>query len=358
MRGTEPAQQHAAARAGCWLLSLLMLCVCLSASAVEREFYFDRIDNENGLLQNSVLSLLQASDATVWIGTQGALHQFDGYRFRLFEHDPDNPNSLPDSAITALVETLDGKIWVGTSASGVSRLDPASGRFDSFTLAAGAVDRNAREAVTSLLLDPTRGLWIGTRGGLDLLSSESNGREHFVPADLTSGIGIVRDLMLAGDGNTWIASSTGLWRILKGKDQLEQIAKSSISDAYSVFESREHVLYAGISRGLLRLDANTGAAELVWHGEQTTTVHAIVEDKIGKLWLAVSDQGLVILEPRSLQARWIRPDSKISGSLPQGAVTRLMVDQSGLLWVGSDSLGLSKVDPNGATFTMVADRNP
>ncbi|MEO7936102.1 MAG: EAL domain-containing protein [Dokdonella sp.] len=358
MSATESSQQHAATRAGCWLLCLLMLCACISTSAVEREFYFDRIDNESGLLQNSVLSLLQGSDATVWIGTQGALHQFDGYRFRVFEHDPDNPNSLPDSATTALAETLDGKIWVGTSSSGVSRLDPDSGRFDSFALAASAVDRNAREAVTALLLDPTRGLWIGSRGGLDLLSSESNGREHYVPADLTSGIGIVRDLMLADDGNVWIASSTGLWRILKGKDALEQVAKESIRDAYSVFESREHAIYVGAARGLLRLNADTGVADFIWQGEQTTAVRAIVEDKSGKLWLAVSDQGLVMLAPRSLQARWIRPDSKMPGGLPQGAVTRLMVDQSGLLWVGSESLGLSKVDPNGATFSLITDRNP
>ena len=358
MSGKQPDQQHAAARAGCWLLSLLMLCACLSTAAVEREFYFDRIDNESGLLQNSVFALMQSSDGTVWIGTQGALHQFDGYRFRLFEHDPDNPNSLPDSAITGLAETLDGRIWVGTSASGVSRLSPGNGRFESFALANGAVDRNAREAVTALLLDPARGLWIGSRGGLDLLSSESNGREHYVPAGVSAGIGIVRDLALGDDGSTWIASNIGLWRIRKGKDQLEHVAKDSITDVYSVFESREHTLYLGTARGLLRLNADSGEANLVWSGKQITTVRSVVEDKTGNLWLAVSDQGLVIFTPRTRAARWIRPDNRIPGGLPQGAVTRLLVDQSGLLWVGSDSLGLSKVDPNGATFSLIADRNP
>jgi ligand-binding sensor domain-containing protein len=60
---------------------LLLLASALPLGAVEREFVFDRIDNESGLLQNSIRTLMQSRDGTIWIGTQRGLHQYDGYRF-------------------------------------------------------------------------------------------------------------------------------------------------------------------------------------------------------------------------------------------------------------------------------------
>jgi diguanylate cyclase (GGDEF)-like protein/PAS domain S-box-containing protein len=353
----QPAQQHPARFAARWLCLLLVAALCMHAVADERDFYFDRLDNESGLLQNSVLSLMQSSDGTIWIGTQGALHQFDGYRFRLFEHDVEDPTSLPDSPITALVETLDAHLWIGTSTNGVARMDPTSGGFESFTLPDDAFDRNARESITSLLLDPLRGLWIGSRGGLDLLSAESNGREHYQPGGGAMGIGVVRDLRLATDGSVWIASSTGLWRIRKNKDQLDHVAAGTLTDVYSVFESRDHVLYAGTMNGLLRIDGDGSSAPLLWSNDEAGEIGAIVEDQAGNLWLAVNGQGLVIYAPSSGATRWIRPDREIPGGLPQGANTRLLVDQSGLLWVGSNAMGLSRVDPRGATFVYLGDLN-
>ena len=179
MGALSSLRRHQAGLAAGWLLAVAMLTSCPSSAAIEREFYFDRIDDSSGLLQNSVLSLLQGSDGMIWVGTQAALHQYDGYRFRIFEHDVANPASLPDSAITALAETQDAHLWVGTSASGIARFEPATGRFESYTLALDAGDRSARQSITALRLDPSRGLWIGSRGGLDLLSAESHAREHF-----------------------------------------------------------------------------------------------------------------------------------------------------------------------------------
>ncbi len=335
-----------------------MLTTCISSAAIEREFYFERLDDESGLLQNSVLSLLQSSDGTIWVGTQGALHHFDGYRFHIFEQGADDPAGLPDSAITALAETADRHLWVGSSASGVARFDPTTGRFDSFSLPADAVDRNARETITALRLDPSRGLWIGSRGGLDLLSAESNGRERLATALDGPAVGVVHDLLLASGGDLWVASGSGLWRVGHDTNQIRRVGASTLNDVSSIFEDHANNLYIGTSTGLSRVDPANGEVRLVWPSEHGANINAIVEDNAGKLWLAVSGKGLVILSADSGEFRWIRPQADLKGGLPQGGITRLLVDQSGLLWVGSDAMGLSKVDPSGATFRFIADFDP
>lgn len=358
MRAQPSLRRHRAGRAACWLVAVVMMATCLSGLAIEREFYFDRLDDQNGLLQNTVLSLLQGSDGTIWIGTQGALHQFDGYRFRIFEHNADDPDSLPDSAISALAETADGHLWIGSSAGGVSRFDPATGHFASFSLPADAFNRNARETIKALRLDPSRGLWIGSRGGLDLLSAEGNGREHYAPAAEGPAVGAVSDLQLASSGDLWVTSSSGLWRVDHGTSLIHRVGIETLGEVSSVFEDRRHVVYIGTSAGLSRVDPASGETHLEWPSEHGATIDAIVEDKAGKLWLAVSGQGLVILSVDTGEFRWIRPQGDLKGGLPQAEITRLMIDQSGLLWIGSNAAGLSKVDPSGAAFRLIADFNP
>ncbi|HQZ62323.1 MAG TPA: two-component regulator propeller domain-containing protein, partial [Dokdonella sp.] len=268
-----------------------MTC-CLPGTAIEREFYFDRIDDNSGLLQNSVLSLLQGSDGMIWVGTQAALHQFDGYRFRIFEHDVANPASLPDSAITALAETEDGHLWVGTSANGIARFAPATGRFESRALAPDAIDRSSRQSITALRLDPSRGLWIGSRGGLDLLSAESNGREPIAAAAKDVAVGVVRDLLLDSRGDLWVASSSGLWRVKRDSRQLRRVAATALDDVSSIFEDQAHNVYIGTASGLFRVDGGGGEVSLAWPGEPGARIDAIAEDHAGTLWLAVRGQGL------------------------------------------------------------------
>ncbi|MFZ1724014.1 MAG: EAL domain-containing protein [Dokdonella sp.] len=355
MGALSSKRRHPAGPVAGWLLAIALLASCLPGAAIEREFYFDRIDDNSGLLQNSVLSLRQGSDGMIWVGTQAALHQFDGYRFRIFEHDVANPGSLPDSAITALAETADGHLWVGTSANGIARFAPATGSFESHALAPDAINRSSRQSITALRLDPSRGLWIGSRGGLDLLSAESNGREHVETAAQDVAVGVVRDLLLDSRGNLWVASSSGLWRVNRDSRQLQRVAATALDDVSSIFEDQAHDIYIGTASGLFRVDGGGGEVSLAWPGEPGARIDAIAEDHAGTLWLAVRGQGLATFSAASGQSRWIRAQGDLKGGLPQAAITRLLVDRSGLLWVGSNTAGLSKADPAGAIFRFIAD---
>ena len=173
-------------RGGLWarlLVGALLFLASLPLAATEREYYFERLDDEHGLLQNSIHSLFQDRAGYLWVGTQGGLHQYDGYRFKRYEHDADDPGSLPDSVVRAISEGTDGRLWIGTLTGGVARLDPARGVFEAFALAADAPSRNERESIQALAFDPARGVWVGTRHGLDLLDPSSRVRRTVIGAE-------------------------------------------------------------------------------------------------------------------------------------------------------------------------------
>ena len=123
------------------------------ARAHEREYYFDRLDDSQGLVQNTIRVVTQTRDGMLWVVTQGGLHRYDGYQFDLFEHTADGVTSLPDSPITAVAEDDTGNLWVASSANGVSRLDPIGRVFTSFSLPEDAPQRYEREAVQALAFD-------------------------------------------------------------------------------------------------------------------------------------------------------------------------------------------------------------
>ncbi len=64
-----------------------------------------------GLAQNSVYSVYQARDGTVWAGTlSGGVSRFSGGKFKTYTID----NGLASNTVASILETSDGTMWFGT----------------------------------------------------------------------------------------------------------------------------------------------------------------------------------------------------------------------------------------------------
>jgi len=57
---------------------------------------------DQGLPVPTVTALAQDGAGFIWVGTQGGLARFDGYRFKTFKPDPGNLAALPDSYVWTL----------------------------------------------------------------------------------------------------------------------------------------------------------------------------------------------------------------------------------------------------------------
>ncbi|HEY0178326.1 MAG TPA: two-component regulator propeller domain-containing protein, partial [Dokdonella sp.] len=74
--------------------------------------------------------------------------------------------------------------------------------------------------------------------------------------------------------------------------------------------------------------------------------------------MAVAHDGVLIADRVRQTAEWLKPMESMPGSLPEGIVTTLQLDRSGLLWIGTIERGISQVDPAGTLFRHVLDRSP
>jgi ligand-binding sensor domain-containing protein len=158
----------------------------------------------NGLAQNSVYTVYQSHDRTVWIGTlSGGVDKLkDGLVTNYTTRD-----GLAANTISSITESADGTMWFGTP-KGISALSKSGWR------TYGARDGLPSEDVNCLLEDSTRSLWIGTADGLAYFRDGHVLARRGVPESLQAPIfGIAEDR----NGWLWIATSDHVLRVSRDK---------------------------------------------------------------------------------------------------------------------------------------------
>ena len=96
------------------LLLSVLLCYSLPAQAQQNnQFIFRHIDQQDGLLHNSVFAITQDQQGFMWIGTPNGLQRYDGLRFKNYERELTSLSySIPIKNIYADNEN---NIWVTTT---------------------------------------------------------------------------------------------------------------------------------------------------------------------------------------------------------------------------------------------------
>jgi ligand-binding sensor domain-containing protein len=74
---------------------------------------FQRLSPGSGLSQTRVEWLVQDKVGFIWFGTQYGLNRYDGYKSKIFKHEPDRPDSLSCVYVRSLFVDRGGILWVG-----------------------------------------------------------------------------------------------------------------------------------------------------------------------------------------------------------------------------------------------------
>jgi ligand-binding sensor domain-containing protein/signal transduction histidine kinase len=124
----------------------------------------------DGLSYFSVRTIVEGSDGDIWIGTDRGLSHLHG---DTFQHDAATEALLKEK-VWSIHVSQDGDVWFGTRNSGLYRF--AKGKMYHFTEDEGL----AANSIYSILEDSHRRLWIGSPDGVSLLdrSEFDNDRDY------------------------------------------------------------------------------------------------------------------------------------------------------------------------------------
>jgi ligand-binding sensor domain-containing protein/signal transduction histidine kinase len=214
----------------------------------------------DGLAENSVYSVYQDRDGSVWAGTlSGGASKFSAGRFTTYT----TANGLASNAVTAILESSDGTMWFATP-SGVSTL--SAERWRTYTMADGLPASD----VVCLLEDSAGIIWIGTHAGIALHDSAGVHVPGRVPDSLREPIlGMAEDSF----GSLWIATSNHVLRV-----------------------NREKLLRGALAAGDLR---EYGLADGLRGVEGVQRQRSVVKDAFGRIWFSLN-RGISVVDPARL----------------------------------------------------------
>ncbi|MBG0784592.1 MAG: GAF domain-containing protein [Anaerolineaceae bacterium] len=286
-----------------------------------------RPEDPESLGSDLVNDLYIDRSGNLWIALDDAgvnlLLQNEGYRIKVarYPHEEYDSNSLSHNSVHVIFEDAGGLLWFGTN-SGANKANPATHNFGLIQNNPDDPNSPAANDITALAYDPVGNfLWIGTaEDGLDRVDLVSGEFTHFkhVPGDENSLESDQISLLHVGKfGTVYVETKGGSLEVF---DALHQ-------------------------RFLPLLDRSSD--EL---GSVTTT--AITHDAQGRLWISQDNGELMQLSAAGGVMGIYRLTQSVAFLNPDTRITDIYVDESGMVWLGTDAQGFVRFNPSEWLYTQ------
>ncbi len=286
----------------------------------------------------SVTAIHEDASGDLWVGTVAGLYRLERATgvFTAHRHDPLDSTSLSSDAVTALYVDRQGTLWIGTG-EGLNQLDRPSGAFLHYRRDPEDPYSLSDNLVLAILEDTDGTLWLGTEGGLDQFDRGENLFLHYRhdPDDPRSLNGdVVTSLFEDNSGILWVGTADGVNKSNRREDQFTHYQKQ-----------RDPLAVGSFSLDVSGLLSDPQPAIL-----SDARILAVHQDASGVLWIGTFSGGLNRLDRQSGQLTVYRHDPGDPNSLGSGRVDAVFEDHAGVLWIGTGSGWLERFDPQAETL--------
>ena len=214
----------------------------LSQPASSAKLSFTHLSVADGLSHADVRAIAQDQQGFMWFGTWlGGLNRYDGYTFRVYQHDDRDERSLNNDTVRTLFVDHTGVLWISTMGPGLERYDRDTDSFTHFRHDPHDPSSLPDNNVKAFFEDETGTLWVGTHVGLSRFDRSSG--KFFTyraraddPASFGEDIGFTRGDVIAEVNHAPVGSVAEYKRLISGlkpgQDVLFKVLRRSGSDQF------------------------------------------------------------------------------------------------------------------------------
>lgn len=326
------------------IITFVFALVCASALAQGTgNFYYDHYSTGQGLSHKTVTDILRTRDGFLWVGTTNGINRFDGYSIRKFHLKDAGNKGSGSNIINDIDENSRGQLFIATN-NGVKYFESRTEQFHQIELSG-----NSGGNFSAVCAADSGTVWASRAGvGIYCLVPESGGgfRADFftLPAELSKrGLFDVWKLYY-NEGNLWVASSLGLFKLNIRTRKLTQVEVGGVLPYCTAMRSgrKDELIVVSNVYGLIHVNMKTLAVQWKYYSEFSTKKKGVgyLQDVAllpsGELYISASPgifrqdaEGTPIQNETSLVPEQLRIDVS----------SVLYYDYEGILWVGTDNYG-------------------
>jgi ligand-binding sensor domain-containing protein/signal transduction histidine kinase len=320
--------------------------------------------------ENNITSIYPGKAGDFWLGSYLGLKHFDPKtgQFTSYHPDPLQPNSISHANVLTVYEDQQGTVWVGTEGGGLDAFDPITGIFTHYKN--NPADENTVSGNVIFSIEPyvSGKLIIATESGLNVLDLKTGKFQHIShdpeePSSLSSNN--TRCIYKDAGGVLWIGtdgggvSRTDLNRKKFTTFQHEPGEERSLSNnnVFTITEDANRNIWLGtIEGGLNRFDNKTKTFTTFTPDTRnrksisSTKILSLATGPSKNLWIGTDRDGLCMLPAQHLdkdvnQAAFYRyRKDEGPSSLNSNVIYSLVEDRASVVWAGTWSRGLNKIE--------------
>lgn len=186
--------------------------LCALSVKAQPDCFFTHYSSEDGLSQNTIMSILQDRKGNMWFSTWDGINKFDGYAFKTYKAKPDNRIDLTNNRIDQMLEDEYGFLWLLTYDAHVYRFDP---RTEVFERVPATEEKGGTAAVKSIKILPGGSVWLlaEKEGAIRVKinpETYSLTKEWYTEKSGTFPAVYVYDVYKDLSGNEWMLTDNGL----------------------------------------------------------------------------------------------------------------------------------------------------
>lgn len=330
---------------------------------------FRVVNSEDGLIHNNVSAIDLGAASKVIIGTyEGGIQIAD--RNWVLEELP-NLENLSSKEISSIATQNDSILWIGTFNDGLNKINLITKKVTA--IAHGSYTHFPSGIINELYTDSQNNLWIGSREGLQLITSKGDTLSLNKSSSPIFGLSDNDIISLKDDqkGNLWIGTRNGGLNILEINSLLDHSKRLKIkwflpeTDGSSVYNrtvsaimmDHEDNMWLGTPTGINYVNPNGETVALIQRNQAKKNsishnrIGAIITTKNDNIWIGTDGNGLDLYDPKKGVIKSFKHKANDTNSLNNNYILSLLEDSEGNLWVGTYRGGIHKISADHKRIT-------
>lgn len=302
------------------------------------DIIFDHLSIEQGLSHSAVSTIFQDSKGFLWIGTGGGLNKYDGYTFERYHSYAKDTNSPINNSSNLIYEDNKGLFWLGSD-FGYTIYNPNTSKFKKNMTYAIENKTYSFSHVSNILQDIDGNMWFSQDSALIKLnlSTQKYSKYHFKK-------GRILNVLNSKEGAFYVGTPVGLFTFYPGKNESEfECINSNINiKSMSTIPNGEGILIAS-KQGIYKYFFANKQFEYLHFGlSQNRLNEAQCITNTDEIIYIGTQNGLIICQ----NGTYNQYTHNISndGSLSANSVNSILIDKSGLIWIGTSNGGINIID--------------